>query len=402
MLFVLLFLTLTSCLTFLKINGGGLQATSFLPLFFSITLTVGVLGFNVFTFSYEMPFMLGDNLAVSEFISAASFFFTVTISYIFGVLLAKFFIKNKYSALHFNFSIPSYFECILVVLPAFFLVSAYGMDNLMYRGEYIPENIQAFKFLGKVTSMIILLFLHNMFKSRLAISFVYLMYFLIFLSYGTRMMAVLPLCYFISYSYFSSKKAGLLRLVMAIALSLLLGALALQVRRLGFHGLLPYLNNIFEYGINFDLLMVSVNYLTSFSYSLTAYLNSNIHYNVNDFYISIHPLSGSDVGWRQHSELLRVNKYVPYNAISELASMGGGVLSSYFLIAGFCLKYVEIKASKLGLVGIAFSFCVCVLFTMECLQYNLRSATRILYYSLLSAMLIVFFYQFKKFLPNKV
>jgi hypothetical protein len=157
------------------------------------------------------------------------------------------------------------------------------------------------------------------------------------------------------------------------------------------HGIIPYISEILNTGVELDLFFLALNILTSFSYSLTAYLSANIEYTYEYFIVSINPALGSMVGWDELSTNLRVNKYVPYNGLSELTAIGFGAMFSYFFIAGFLLKFMEIRMSQIGLIGYAFTFCICALFSVEILQYNLRSSTRTLYYGIFIFIVFLFY-----------
>ena len=404
MLYFLSIFSLLIAYVFLRFNGGAFKATSFPPLFFTLSLLVGVLGFNVFNFAYGMPFEFGDSLPYENFISSSYSFFTAILAFSAGCTFYLLVTNSKTKEKVLIFKRVSPFTNIFIILiPAFFLISAYGFSSILSRIEYIPEEtIRSFKFLGRLSAILMLLFLHRLTSSKLTIFFVYLLYFFIFFGYASRTLALLPLCYLVSFNLFRNDKGGIIKYILLPILSIAFASIALQLRSLDMHGIIPYFLEILNSGVQLDLFFLALNYLTSFSYSLTAYLSSNINYSYEYFLVSIHPALGSMVGWDELSTSLRVNKFVPYNGLSELSAMGLGVTFSYFFISGLLLKFMEVRMSQIGLLGYAFAFCICALFSMEIMQYNLRSATRTLYYGM---FLFIAFFIYKEYflilLPKK-
>jgi hypothetical protein len=110
---------------------------------------------------------------------------------------------------------------------------------------------------------------------------------------------------------------------------------------------------------------------------------------------SINPLPGSLTEWNQIRGNLLVNAYTPFSALGELALYGLPFLAAYFAVAGFVASRLQIWASRLG--GIAnvlalSAVAACMpLFAFEILQYNLRSATRVLWYAAFAVLLFQVF-----------
>ncbi|MDA8965791.1 hypothetical protein N9F33_03420 [Pseudomonadales bacterium] len=378
-----------------------MKPSSVLPLYFTLTLFVGVFGFHIFDFAYGMPFGLGDNLPIQDYEEAGLIFFIATLSYCLGSMM-----WGKSRALTFTrASEPQYrrispvLSFIYIVTPAVLFFSSYGWD-IFSRTEYIPENIGGFKFLGKVILVIMLFQLRAIVKSEILISFVYALYFFILLGYGSRMLALLPVINFISISMNSRSRGGFLGLAFHLLLCILFIMMVIQFRRLSMHGIFPYLKDFFINGIDLSIATFAVNYLTSFSYSLTAFLTSEIIYSKSYFFTSIHPMFGSIAGWPEIQDTLRVNTYVPYNGLSELAATGYGVLAMYFISVGFLLKGME-RYFYRSFLGLMVVMCVSALFSVEILQYNLRSATRMLYYSILLLFSYSIYLNVRAFLPKK-
>lgn len=106
---------------------------------------------------------------------------------------------------------------------------------------------------------------------------------------------------------------------------------------------------------------------------------------------SLTPLLGGMTDWSIVSKQLRFNIYTPFNAIGELANGGVWLLLVYFAAAGALLAWIDVTSRRrhglvafvgsVGIIGLA------ALFSLDALQYNLRSTTRVLYYGL--ALLLV-------------
>lgn len=112
---------------------------------------------------------------------------------------------------------------------------------------------------------------------------------------------------------------------------------------------------------------------------------------------SINPLPGSMTAWNQIRGNLRVNVYTPFNALGELALYGLGFLAAYFAVAGFVASRLQIWASRLdgiaNVLGLSAVAACMPLFAFEVLQYNLRSATRVLWYAAFAVLLFQVFAQ---------
>jgi hypothetical protein len=362
---------------------------------------VGVFGFHIFEFAYGMPFGLGDNLSIQDYEEAGLIIFISTLSYCLGSMM-----WGKSRTLNLGAPSGTQYRPVSPVLsfsyvltPAVLLVSSYGGD-LFLRTEYIPENISILKTLGKITLFLMLFQLRSMVKSEILIFFVYALYFFILIGYGSRMLALLPLINLVSLIMNSNRRSGLIQLSLHVLLCILFIIIAIQGRRLSVHGLVPYLSDIFTNGVDLNIALFAVNYVTSYSYSLTAFLTSEINYSTSYFYTSISPMFGNMAGWPEIKDALRVNTYVPYNGLSELAAIGYGVLAMYFISVGFLFKGME-RYFYGNFFALMVVMCLSCLFTVEILQYNLRSATRLLYYSVILLFLYSIFLGVKAFLPKK-
>jgi hypothetical protein len=366
-------------------NNSG----AYLIIFYTVTVASGFLGFRIFDFAYGMPFLFGDNLVEKNFITTELIFLTAVISYFIGYIIFsqdyRILINSSTSpilseeAIH-NKKPNKLVMVILLTIPVFSLITSYGLGNILYRSEYIPEVIMWLKSISLLILPITLIYSYYARTNKYIIFIFYLIFFILLFGLGSRFMAVLPLCYLLSKVLFAKERLNLFKVFMAFVIAILSIMIAIQNRRYDLHGILPYAENIVRNGLDFSILLFAYNYISSFSYSLTAYLVDNIEYSIDYFFVSINPLPGFLIGWAEVAPLLRINKFAPYNAISELAAVNMAVLSAYYFFAGLFFGFTEKVLSKrksyFRIVVIFFS----LIFTFYSLQYNLRSTTRMLYY----------------------
>ena len=64
--------------------------------------------------------------------------------------------------------------------------------------------------------------------------------------------------------------------------------IAIQFRRLDSHGLIPYLYNLIQNGIDVDLVMFIIHYTFTFSFGLTTFLIENLEYQPEYLIYSLH------------------------------------------------------------------------------------------------------------------
>jgi hypothetical protein len=108
--------------------------------------------------------------------------------------------------------------------------------------------------------------------------------------------------------------------------------------------------------------------------------------NQADFLVSVNPLPGGLSGWYQIADDHRLNLFTPMAALGELGNLGWPSVIGYCGTVGFVLAYLDLRVRGLmergrqlhGLLLLALT----VLFTVLSTGYNLRTATRMLYYAL--------------------
>ena len=117
------------------------------------------------------------------------------------------------------------------------------------------------------------------------------------------MLALLPIVNLIS-SIDQNKRYPLTKTILSAFLTWFFVVIVIELRKLDIHGIVPYFQHLLLNGIDFSFGKFGINYLTSFTYSLTAYLVDNIETNFEFFMISIDPRFGFHSGWLEIKDQL--------------------------------------------------------------------------------------------------
>ena len=125
---------------------------------------------------------------------------------------------------------------------------------------------------------------------------------------------------------------------------------------------------------------------------LTAY--EFIEFPKADFFIQISPLLGKASGWYEISTAHRFNFATPTAALGELINYGVAysiaLLFVIGLLIGFMSKRISSWKDSYRSFGTVILYSGSLYFGTLCLQYNLRSAVRIIYYLIAVTMLMTF------------
>jgi hypothetical protein len=94
----------------------------------------------------------------------------------------------------------------------------------------------------------------------------------------------------------------------------------------------------------------------------------------------ISPLPGRWTDWYENQ--IRINIYMPFNAVGDLLRAGLGVTLAYYAFIGAWFARIELRLKAEGRLGPAglMLLGLCFAFIVFSLQYPLRSATRMIYY----------------------
>ena len=301
---------------------------------------------------------------------------------------------------------------LILLLSIVLLVFGVGLNNLIRSTEYLAVEINELKMIGMILSPLGVLLAGYIFACspsyrsyRFLIIILVIIVELIFLSIGTRRVALIPLLFlFGSYTATGADAKFKIGLVLAVALAIVFYFVALISRSLPEQGLLPllsFLSYVSDYKLPYgeSLLVYIVNTITN-GLPLTGYVSDEPDIPIDYFLIAINPLPGQMAGWPDVVGLLRANKHVPYNALGELLNYGAFVGGGYFFILGMVVSLIQRVIDRARFHGdifyvISINF-LFFLFLIFSLQYNLRSATRLIYYALFLAFLYCLIFSVKR------
>lgn len=217
---------------------------------------------------------------------------------------------------------------------------------------------------------------------------------LLHFSGSTRQLALIPGIILVGYLLSPGKRRlGPLKILVTAALTLQFSSMMLMLRgNPEGVGLWPLTRAVFDgRAATFDPAPTVGNLL--FSAPLTwvsAHTPSPL--GRETFVLSVTPLPGSWTEWPAVSRALRVNFATPFNGLGELAGTGLLYLVGYGLVMGLVVGLILTVTDRTGGVAGAAMFVVTTailaLFAITISQYNLRSATRFLYYLVIAAILL--------------
>ena len=219
----------------------------------------------------------------------------------------------------------------------------------------------------------------------------YLLHFLMQYALSSRAMVIFPLTGFLVIPLVKSKFQKLFLGILSISISLLMNSLALALRGQVNQGLVNYLQiNPFR---NLPITDSLNNLITSYDINgLSAFYVSS--FPITDLLIELNPLPGNIAGWYEIADRHRINLYTPTATLGELQNFGTGILILYMLVVGFTLRLAESKidfSNQIGQLKRTILYVGTTLFTLQSLQYSIRSSLRMLLYTFLLMSLISVF-----------
>jgi hypothetical protein len=164
--------------------------------------------------------------------------------------------------------------------------------------------------------------------------------------------------------------------------------LALYLRGSSEHGLIPYLGTVTgnDPSAHFPIPEgIELNPFVSFiNTGLPAYLEPKLPF--HDLWVSVNPLPGPLSGWHELAPNHRVDVNTPYSAPGELVNYGWVILVAYYMAMGAILAYANVRARALLASGHSVHALavtgMAALVPVISLQYDLRTVSRLLYYTL--------------------
>ena len=296
----------------------------------------------------------------------------------------------------------------IVAVPLVLLVIGKGPESIMSRADYITEKYHYLVIAGSVLvvpAMLALGFLSAGSRSiawRAVCLAIFSSYVLLLLSLSTRLVVVAVLLFIFGLALRGKRRSTIvLHLAMwVIALPLLLN-LPLSLRVRPEQGIVPLAANLIAVaGTDFvDTYLRAADDTVrnvAFGVPLAAYVQDARPISFGILMTSLNPLPSfvpiaGIPSWETVSGQLRITTYIPYSGIGELLNHGLVCLVLYYVAVGIVAAWVDIgvrasygRSSRWGF----FAACALMLFfALYSTQYNLRSDTRLLYYTVLVAYL---------------
>lgn len=291
---------------------------------------------------------------------------------------------------------------VILSLPIVLVIVGNGFENVLWRSQYLVEQYHYIGIAGSLLSMpaaLALGFLTPAKKSRfwqaMCVGLVAL-YFLVLLSLSTRRIVVIFLFYLLGLALGGARRRTIVSytVVWAISIPLLL-QVPLELRGMPEQGLMllpANLSTIFSQNpiyLYAEMVDTALRNL-AFGVPLAGYVKNVYPIPGEALLISLNPLPSfvplpGLPSWDDIQPQLRVGSYIPYNAIGELLNHGWLWLFLYYLVVGAiaCWADVGVRAfeGRRGRWGFLVACGLLFYFSISSTQYNLRSATRYVYYA---------------------
>jgi len=305
----------------------------------------------------------------------------------------------------------------LAIAPIIILVLGVGVDNLLSRSDYLTYDYQALKTVGSALSLAAIPFLGYLtFSPRkkpfIAIACVtfFILYEFVFFAMASRRGVLGPILFSLGAvlaSPSSWKARGLVLISLAAAPWLM--ELPLAFRGLAKQGAIPFVgalfdsnsSNLFDFVDSYQTFFLNV----FFSLPLAAYVRTHASVVSGTLSASLNPLPGALLHWDALQDKLRVNPFVPFNAIGESMAHGLAFSAVFFILVGvfFCSNelYIKRQLKKGSLIQALPVLGLLYIFILISSQYQLRTSVRIIYYIIAIRLALSVFDLFKNALGSK-
>ena len=275
-------------------------------------------------------------------------------------------------------------------LPLILLVFAFGPDRLVRRSLYIETHVGSspLSSMGATLSVAMIVglgYLWGTRTSRLWVALLTLGYTVAFLGLGSRRLALIPILFALGVFAALPNRRSRWLLGGAAILSIYLVGLPLELRSLTEHGIAPYaaalpdiMGSHHPWAATGRNLLIGFALIGQTAFKVTTFPRS-------DVLVALNPLPGGPAGWYDIANSHRLNAYTPTAGVGELGNAGWEITVFVCLLIGAALAYIDVRSKRLmardkQLFGLALVL-LSALFLLMLSQYNLRSATRMLYYA---------------------
>jgi len=155
--------------------------------------------------------------------------------------------------------------------------------------------------------------------------------------------------------------------------------LALQLRSIEQHGLVPHFHYLLNGG--FSLLAPTSATGTFLSIIPVAFIGFSVSTPTSYFLTSFNPLPGSMTNWYQIAPFLNVNRWTPTGSVAQVDNLGAPYVLATWLFVAFITSItsyflIRFKSSKIVLILV---FLCSFNASLQILQYSMRAGVRFLY-----------------------
>jgi hypothetical protein len=212
---------------------------------------------------------------------------------------------------------------------------------------------------------------------------------------GSRLLGIIPLL--VLATWLLASNASLRRRIAIGAPTVVVALLALELpltlRGIPNGGIASYASYLLGHPAAFTFDVRPQLYNLLFGFDLTGYVGRNsARLPLHALTVSVSPLPGGLSGWNNLSAQMRINPATPFNGLGELYNYGWIAAVTYIFLAATFLGEVRRELARRivsGRLAGLFVTALTAILTVDLLQYNLRSTSRILYYSLVLAVFVV-------------
>lgn len=335
------------------------------------------------------------------------YYYFVLFSFLLGYVLSYFFLylnkssriisgeRNYFYSNGFDIGYLTVFFLVLLSVSSMYLVF---QESFFVRDTY-HSILHSRTFYMELSKIIFLMSIALIYLSR-KIYFLckwFLIVFLIVLSlnYSSRFSGAY-VGVIICLDVFLFKKTSMIRFFLLCVFCFLVVALAGYFRGLESQGIFNYLL-LFDFCEFLKLLKFTIYYTTAFSVFVTMGTITSYTLEYNQLITMLNPMLGIFTDWYSFSGEMIVVPNVPYSGVGILISSGLFLCCIYFFLVGFFFSVVDFvifyHLNRRPLLTVVL-FSLCAVFIILINQYNLRAATRYLYYAV---FFIVLYFSLKLF-----
>lgn len=342
-----------------------------------------------------------DNLTNIELWTSIDVFVRMIIYFTVGALFYKYtFEIHKNVAFDFNFNLPiisTFFlelvSLLIILLNIILVWSLYGKE-IFLRESYTTDYNKFGVMIMEYSLLFLIFFGGVLYKQRILLSLLIVFFVTILcLGFGSRMATIFLLVYlFVIYILHVEKPQKFIFRTVWIPFIIVFFGYNISLRYSELHGLGPYLSLPFT-----DPYAIIENTFFNIYYTLVfgvfATYKTLVEYTPNYQYLStsLNPSPGFLTDWYSIYKDLRINPYAPFTTIGEIFSYPFIAFLFYFFIGVFFAYSEKVIHSLLSnrkfLTGFTL-FLLTTAFIPYSFEYNLRSATRYIYYALIFSILL--------------